>query len=264
MTASTCVLSATDGSATISGTAMKCCSIRWLPPNKEWTGRDPSSVHSRESLSRAWVLSKGPKCFRPIPDERNAAIAAAVSGNVEGLRVLVREAQQRGEGAMAKLLDEPDDTGNSALIWAVDRNQSEVLELLLGPDVLLSGYEAKDPPLDLARRGYMGNTALSRAARRNNVRAMTMLLDAADELAKLQGGPSIPLDEVCNEKLQYPMHFAAFKVKLETLEFLLARGCDSYVVDRKGRTPLEDTASPEVKARIREARQAKRELKEQQ
>jgi len=234
-------------------------SIRWIPPTKEWSGRDPKSVHSGRSILRAWEVARGPR-VRPVPDETNPAISAAIRGDVAALRVLMH----RDRAALEKLLEMPDASGNTALIWAADRNQVEVLEYLLGPEVLCcssspDASEGTPPPVDLFRRGYQGNTALFRAVRHNSVAVVKLLLDAIDRFAEGQGGmttTAAALAGMCNDKLQYPMHVAAFNARMEALDVLLSRGCDSFVVDRKGRTPLEDTASPEVKERILNARQA--------
>ena len=56
---------------------------------------------------------------------------------------------------------------------------------------------------------------------------------------------------ICNEKLQFPLHFGAFKKHPDVVKTLLESGkCDTMVKDRKGRTPLEDTSVQEIKEMI--------------
>lgn len=62
---------------------------------------------------------------------------------------------------------------------------------------------------------------------------------------------------VCNDKMQYPLHFAAFKKHPETVRAMLDGGVDTTVLDRKGRTPAEDTSDPAIRAMILEARRAR-------
>eukprot|EP00404_Azadinium_spinosum_P023371 CAMPEP_0180621706 /NCGR_PEP_ID=MMETSP1037_2-20121125/35290_1 /TAXON_ID=632150 /ORGANISM="Azadinium spinosum, Strain 3D9" /LENGTH=243 /DNA_ID=CAMNT_0022641897 /DNA_START=8 /DNA_END=737 /DNA_ORIENTATION=- len=196
------------------------------------TGPDPRKVHSEDALVKAWHLSSIPKAKRPFAptadeSEHFLAIALAVSGDVEGLGRLAANL----EGGS---LDVPDGSGNSPLIWAAEHNQVEVVEYLL--------TLGEKPTVDLARRGYLGNTALSRACCRGHTDIVRLLLERDPSLAKIP-----------NDKLQYPMHFAAFKQKIGALEVLLEEkyGLDTLVVDRKGRTPLEDTSSEEAKDLIR-------------
>ena len=63
--------------------------------------------------------------------------------------------------------------------------------------------------------------------------------------------PDIP-----NVKLQAPLHFAAFKQKSKAVAALLRAGANPLVLDRKGRTPAEDTADPGIRAALLAARGA--------
>ena len=74
---------------------------------------------------------------------------------------------------------------------------------------------------------YTGATALCRAARAGHEDVVKCLLGAG-------ANPNI-----CNEKLQYPLHFAAFKKKENTVDVLLNFNANALVLDRKGRTPAE-------------------------
>jgi len=89
--------------------------------------------------------------------------------------------------------------------------------------------------------GYLGNTAISRAARHGHVDILHALLS--------QGNANM---EICNNEQQYPLHFAAFKHKLEAVQVLLHHGASPLVLDlRKGRTPAEDTDDEEIRTIIR-------------
>ena len=62
---------------------------------------------------------------------------------------------------------------------------------------------------------------------------------------------------LCNDKLQSPLHFAAFKKQPEAAALLLAHpACDPFVLDRKGRTPAEDTSDSTIRAAVVAAQEA--------
>merc|ERR1711937_551448 len=110
-------------------------------------------------------------------------------------------------------LSTADLTGNTPLIWAADVGSLPALKVLLKAGV------------DANTRGFLGATAISRAARRGHSEVLTMLLEH-------RADPDIP-----NDKLQYPLHFAAFKMKPHAVQILLENGANPLVLDRKGRTP---------------------------
>ena len=56
-----------------------------------------------------------------------------------------------------------------------------------------------------------------------------------------------------NDKCQYPLHFAAFQRHPSTVRLLLDHGANPFVLDRKGRTPAEDTSDPTIRAMIQDA-----------
>mmetsp|Transcript_3986 Transcript_3986/g.7655 ORF Transcript_3986/g.7655 Transcript_3986/m.7655 type:complete len:131 (-) Transcript_3986:1709-2101(-) len=94
-------------------------------------------------------------------------------------------------------------------------------------------------------RGYLGNTPLARACRGGHLLCVELLL-----LKRNDVDPNI-----CNDKMQYPLHFAAFKKYPEVVRVMLERGkCDTMVMDRKGRTPADDTSSEEIRQMILEYR----------
>ena len=53
------------------------------------------------------------------------------------------------------------------------------------------------------------------------------------------------------------LHFAAFKLKPEAVRVLLQHGASPLVLDRKGRTPAEDTSDDNIAAEIMAAQTAR-------
>lgn len=130
-----------------------------------------------------------------------------------------------------------DETENTPLIWSADQGHTDTLQIIL--DAV-----TKIDPSSVNARGFLGNTALSRAARGGHVECVIALLKIPEI------NPNIP-----NDKMQYPLHFAAFKRKPEVVKILLEhKACDSTVIDRKGRTPAEDTSDIDIRNMILESR----------
>ena len=75
------------------------------------------------------------------------------------------------------------------------------------------------------------------------------------QLEALIAAPGVDLD-IPNDKMQHPLHFAAFKQHPAAVAALLAAGASTMVLDRKGRTPAEDTADEGIRAAILEVRAA--------
>ena len=145
---------------------------------------------------------------------------AASTGDIGALR-----------GADRDTLSNSDETGNTPLVWAGTAGQTEATLFLVEAGV------------DVNHRGFLGNTALSRAARGGHVECLRALLSSPDI------DPNIG-----NEKKQFTLHFAAFKKQRECVRALLDSGkCDLTVVDRKGRTPDQDTSDEEIRAMILKA-----------
>ena len=146
----------------------------------------------------------------------------------------------------------PDPNGNTALIWAAELGHNDVLQLVFDDVItkaktLINSTTTRQEQLIRTyqnHRGYLGATALNRAARRNHVAALIALY--------LRGGDTTAL-EIPNTKLQYPLHFAAFKQQRDAVEYLLQCGANPWVLDRKGRTPLEDTQCRQCQTLLRAA-----------
>lgn len=159
-----------------------------------------------------------------VPAPTGAASVAAARGDVEELSRMSRE-----------VLNAPDpDNGNTPLIWAANGGHAEAVRVLVE-----SGVEVN-------HRGFLGATATARASRAGHAAVLEALLAACG------------LDpNIVNDKQQSPLHFAAFKRKPQAVELLLGHSaCNPFVLDRKGRTPAEDTSDAAIRARIEAAQQA--------
>eukprot|EP00469_Lotharella_globosa_P010546 CAMPEP_0167777266 /NCGR_PEP_ID=MMETSP0111_2-20121227/3597_1 /TAXON_ID=91324 /ORGANISM="Lotharella globosa, Strain CCCM811" /LENGTH=372 /DNA_ID=CAMNT_0007667429 /DNA_START=133 /DNA_END=1251 /DNA_ORIENTATION=- len=150
-----------------------------------------------------------------------AAAKAAAAGDAKALADL----------PVDQLLTEEEGEGqNPPIVWAAENGSEECIDILLKAGV------------DVDKQGYLGATAICRASRSGHVEALKRLLAAG-------GNPDIP-----NIKRQYPLHFAAFKLNHKAVDVLLAHGASTICLDRKGRTPAEDTSDANIRARILEAR----------
>ena len=165
------------------------------------------------------------KFSTPIPS--STAAKAASTGDVETLQTLSKSE-----------IVATDEHGNTALIWAANSGQTNVLEYILNLGVLANETATQSEHSDyLNHKGYLGNTALSRAARGGHVECVRLLI-SQDKIDP----------NMCNEKMQFPLHFGAFKKHIDVVKVLLESGkCDTFVKDRKGRTPAEDTRVQEIK-----------------
>ena len=124
---------------------------------------------------------------------------------------------------------------NTPLVWAAESGDERCVQLLLERG-------AGSKLFDVDALGYLEATAVSRAARLGHVGVLDRLLQAG-------ANPNIP-----NIKSQYPLHFAGFKLKHEAVDVLLRHGASTLVLDRKGRTPAEDTSSDAIREAILAAR----------
>jgi HAD superfamily hydrolase (TIGR01549 family) len=157
----------------------------------------------------------------PVPTPSNPTTCAAVEGSIQGM--------------VSDHLHTPDESGNTPLIWAADAGHAHVVEHLLG--LLQESSSSGSSSIDA--RGYLGTTALCRAARRGHSQVLELLLQAGAD------------PNICNDKMQYPLHFAAFKENMEAVQVLLAHKTTNLrVLDRKGRIPADDTKSDDIRNTI--------------
>ena len=137
----------------------------------------------------------------------------------------------RGSRSSACYSARRNDTGNTPLIWAANAGQTAAVVFLLEAGVVVN------------HRGFIGNTAIARAAQRGDLSSVQALLSAGVD------------PNIANEKLQYPLHFAAHKCHPACVRAMLDSGlCDTMVTDRKGRTPAEDTKDAGIRKMIIDAR----------
>mmetsp|Transcript_20693 Transcript_20693/g.49119 ORF Transcript_20693/g.49119 Transcript_20693/m.49119 type:complete len:527 (+) Transcript_20693:590-2170(+) len=127
---------------------------------------------------------------------------------------------------------------NTPLIWAADNGHIEVVQYLI--DVLPSSSSSSSSEC-LNHRGYLDSTAVCRAARRGHTDVLKILATGGSDL------------DIPNLKMQYPLHFAAFKQHLDCVEMLLKYGANPLVLDRKGRTPSQDTSDDAIRSRLEQS-----------
>eukprot|EP00937_MAST-01D_sp_MAST-1D-sp2_P004771 g4771.t1 len=177
-------------------------------------------AHARRFAHAPGISTDGALRKYAAPQPISPAAVAAAKGDTGALR-----------GMPEAALREVGTDGNTALIWAADGGHAETLRFLLQP---------RRAAADVNRRGYLGNTALARACRQGHLEAVRALL------ATPGCDPN-----VCNDKLQYPLHFAAFQRHAGVVRAMLESGlCDTLVLDRKGRTPAEDTKDAGIRSMI--------------
>lgn len=140
----------------------------------------------------------------PTPTPASEIAIAASSGDLSTLERLITPTT----------VTDKDEHGNTPLVWASDCGQSAAVKLILSQMSPADG--------SINAKGYLGNTALGRAARGGHVDCVSLLLER-DEIDA----------NICNEKKQYPLHFAAFKKKTNCVKIMLESGkVDTRVVDR--------------------------------
>lgn len=151
--------------------------------------------------------------------------AAAAAGDVAALQAALLSSTRNAP---------PSPNANTPLIWAADAGHLSAVTLLL------SSHPPSTSNIDA--RGYLGATAVSRAARKGHPAVLAALLSAGAD------------PDIANDKRQYPLHFAAFKLHPECVDVLLDFEASTYTLDRKGRTPAEDTSDEGIRAKILNAR----------
>ena len=212
--------------------------------------KDLTTIDLNKSMSNDRQLAQkladkicsGPKSSKPIPNLEIASIKAAVSDDSISLKAIYEELKSL-KGSVTDGLDCPDTTMNSPLIWAADAGNTSVVD-----------YLASIEEVDIFRKGFLGNTALSRASRNGHYDIVKILLEEANKRSNSTFG-ACSLGNVHNDKLQYPIHFASFYEHPKILELMLSLGFDTTVKDRRGRTPLEDTKSEIIKNMILKSRE---------
>lgn len=177
-----------------------------------WTNYDIESPLG----TAARTLEKSPR-----PQPTNDITKAAANGDMEAIRELAKS-----DGFD---INSVDDSKNTALIWASEHNQLEVVQWILSE---FANRVEKD------HKGYLGATAITRASRLGHCEILTALVEAGADM-----------DEP-NDKLQYPLHFAAFKEKKDAVAILLENGANPRSLDRKGRTPAQDTKNEAIRDMI--------------
>lgn len=183
----------------------------------------PALLEEHFVLEPAAPLRKYPK-----PEPTTIAALAAARGDVEELSELSDE----------QLLS-TDEHGNTPLIWAAEHGHVQATKLLLARGVAPN------------TRGYLGATALQRAARNGEAAVIEALLEGFGSGVRTWSRRTELVDpDVPNDKRQYPLHHAAFKQQPEAVRALLAAGASTTVCDRKGRTPAEDTADESIRDAI--------------
>ena len=178
----------------------------------------------------------------PVPESRIAKLV--VEQENSGAMSLDDFSRVLGELSAEELLEKDATNGNTALVWAAETGKAGVAGLLL--DAVAAKVSEEELAAFVNHRGYLGATAVTRAARRGHTAV----------LRTLRGHPSgVSFDvDVPNDKLQHPLHFAAFKKNPEALEYLLTEmDANPWVLDRKGRTPLQDTSCPTCQSILRTA-----------
>jgi len=196
------------------------------------------------------VNSNTPIHGLPAPEPSTELCRAVVDGDVALVHRLLEEYSLDDI-----LRPDKEGGGNTALVWAAETGDLELTSLLL--DAIETKIQNSGPVMNedrqsmittftsfISHRGYLGATAINRTARRGHTLVLELLLKRLQSLNtgtenSWNGGYLL---DIPNDKLQYPLHFAAFKQHPETLECLLRYGANPWVLDRKGRTPYQDTS----------------------
>lgn len=170
---------------------------------------------------------------KPLPPTTEIELAA-FNGDLPTIQQLVSDSQA-GRTRTRHLLDVGDDDGmNSAIVWASEGGFVDCVKALVAG---MGGVDGRGGDL-LDQKGYMGATAVSRAARRGHADILDVLLAAGAN------------PDIGNDKLQFPLHIAAFHNQTDAVNVLLKWNANTYVLDRKGRTPAEDTKDASLRDAI--------------
>jgi HAD superfamily hydrolase (TIGR01549 family) len=224
-------------------------------------------------LGNTEEVNKMPLHGSPAPKPTTDLSKAVVNGDIATVKALLEELSlddiiypiniDRNKDGMDQY-----DESNTALIWAAEVGDLEITKLILDKITaeefsgrISSSTSSQDASILLLsfinHRGFLGATALNRAARRGHTNVLELLLSLSSSSSsgnKISDDNNLLFDiNLPNNKLQHPLHFAAFKKHPKTVECLLKHGADPFVLDRKGRTPREDTSCDKCKSLLEEA-----------
>jgi phosphoglycolate phosphatase-like HAD superfamily hydrolase len=228
-------------------------------------------------LGNTEEVNKMPLHGSPAPKPTTDLSKAVVEGDSVTVKALLEELSIDDILYPIKIDRNKDDLdqyveSNTALIWAAEVGDLEVTNLILDKitaeefsDRISSSTSSQDAYVLLLsfinHRGFLGATALNRAARRGHSNILELLFSFSLSSSSSSSSGNKIIDDnnllfdinLPNNKLQHPLHFAAFKKHPETVECLLKNGADPFVLDRKGRTPREDTSCEKCKSLLEEA-----------
>ena len=183
------------------------------------------------------------------PKPQSQASKAAFNNDLSTLKQISLEQQIR-----------KDDNNNTPLIWAVEAGNSQIVDYLLSIDEEMISTTTTTTTNDddcnhsqssmIEMAGYLGATAIHRAVRATNL--LEILQTLLKHLSTHQRLKMI-IDQP-NDKLQYPLHIAAFHCNVKAVELLLQYGANPLVLDRKGRTPDQDTSNANIQRILLESR----------
>ena len=179
-----------------------------------------------------------PNQKHPAPQAPETTLdMAAMNGNIRGVEEVLNniEIDATHENNFSRPLGI-----NSALIWAADGGHIECVK------AIIKHCTPNERHAVLNHEGYLGATAVSRAARRGHAGILDVLLSA---------GAS---PDTFNKKRQAPLHFAAFQRHSECVNILLQHDANTLALDHKGRTPAEDTKDESIRQAILQARNKKK------
>jgi len=198
------------------------------------------------SLGNTEEANQKPLHGSPPPTPESILCKAVVNGDAVTVRAMLEKM------SLDEITNAEEESKNTALIWAAEVGNSELASLLV-ETVVAKLSDQEDDKIEerllsfVNHRGFLGATALNRAARRGHTHVVESFLSSKESKAARCFDLDVP-----NDKLQHPLHFAAFKKHPETLEFLLRCGANPWVLDRKGRTPVEDTSCEACKSLLKE------------
>uniref|UniRef100_A0A8D3EDL5 Ankyrin repeat domain 52 n=1 Tax=Scophthalmus maximus TaxID=52904 RepID=A0A8D3EDL5_SCOMX len=193
--------------------ALKADPLDSMLDHRGYTPTHWAAYHGREGcllilLENKLFSNQERNLFTPLHCALTPLHAAAYSGNVAGLQVVLAQA---GE------VDAVDHCGCSALMVAADCGQTMAVEFLL--------HKAKP---DLTLVDVNNNTALHLACSKGHEMCALLILGEISDSS---------LINATNSALQMPLHIAARKGLATVVQVLLSRGAAVMAVDEEGHTP---------------------------